>query len=329
MKSPLILLVLSCTVVLAQVGVNLVRNPGFEEIAENGFPAEWHISPWVAYENSAGMSAGAPLFQVSTQSIFEGTRSLHYSNQTPGGKAVVSQNIPARPGKTYEFSICVRQVNQPDAPTTWPLKPRPGFFLEYHANGRYLTGKYDFETVQLENGWGRLIGRAVIPEEATETTIAFRAQPDGTTAAEFWFDSCAVVEILDETLPAHCITDQYRDMADGGQVTILQRMTRDAVMQLQAGRATIRMEILDAGGNIALSLVPAALRPTEAAFTFDAGVLSSGTYALRGLYANAESGASQTSFGTFTKVEKLPEFRTYVDEHRRLIVDGKPFFPLG
>ena len=309
----LILLAVSC-VALAQVGVNLVKNPGFEELDENGYPAHWRQCP--------------STFKSSTENCYSGARSIQWYNTTPGKYEFVVQALPVQPGKTYEFSIYAKQVDRPEAAGSG-IKTSVNCFMEFTCDGRFLGGSYYPAVVPLNSDWVKLVGRAVIPEKATTVTFGFRAVPDGTNLTQIWFDDCAVVEVQDDFLDDCCITDQYRDTATGGQVAILQGMSPGLRSTLEAGKASLRMELIDNAGKPVMALAPNSLDDRCATFAFDADTLPAGAYTLRGSYADAEGRETFTSQGTFTKVEKLPEYRTYVDGHRRLIVDGKPFLPLG
>ena len=137
-QSILILLAVSC-VAFAQLGVNIVKNPGFEEQDANGRPVYWKSN-----------SGGAPTIWSAVSDIkYEGERSCRYHNERAGYYEFMVQTIPAEPGKTYEFSIYVKQVDLP----VEGKKASPNLFMEYAANGRYLGGAYRTEVVTLNTDW--------------------------------------------------------------------------------------------------------------------------------------------------------------------------------
>lgn len=310
----LILLAVSCTA-LAQIGINIVKNSGFEYIDAKGNPSYWDSHP----------SAVPTVFTTVTDTKFEGERSCRYSNHQAGFYEFLAQIIPALPGKTYEFSIYVKQVDLPEK----GKKATPNLFMEFAAHGRYLSGMYLTETIPLNNDWFKLVGKATVPINATLATIGFRASPDGTNAAMLWFDNCSVMEIEEEKLNDFALTNCYRDQAAGGKVTISQGATAGVIAKLKAKEASMKMEVIDTDGNTFLAIAPDTLQRDFVTFVFDSDKLSAGQYTLRGTYTNSVNGKTFTSRGTFTKLTQIPKYRTYIDEHHRLIVDGKPFFPLG
>ncbi len=310
MKRLLLAILAISGAVYAQLGVNLVKNPSFEELDANGYPAHWAARP--------------ETFKSSTDNKFDGERSIMYYNKTQGKYQFVTQQIPAKPGRTYEYTIYTKQVNVADTP-----KSGPSIFLEYYDNGKYIGGKYASTKISLNTDWVKLVGTTTIPMDAKSISVGFRATPSGTAAAEIWFDKCSVVEVEGAYIDDFSTTGTYRDTADGGFVTIFQPTGSAMKLMSPEAQKTTRMELVDHDGMTVLTLSPATIQDDFMTFTFDSGKLPTGTYTMRGSFTNKETGKTYTSKATFRKVDKLPQYKTYIDEHRRMIVDGKPFFPLG
>ncbi|MBP5641335.1 MAG: carbohydrate binding domain-containing protein, partial [Victivallales bacterium] len=314
MKKTLLILLCICGAVFAQLGVNLVQNPDFEELDDRGFPAKWNYIP--------------ETFKSATDNVFEGKRSVHYFNTVAGKYQFFSQDIPAKPGHTYEYTIYAKQVNRPEAKGAG-RPPKANAFIEFWFKGNYLGGDYTPSILPLNTDWVKIVGQTTIPENATRVNFGFRATPDGTNLCDIWFDKCSVVEIEGEYINNFATTNKYRDMSDGGMVTIFQGLGSAFKRLPENAASTIRMEILDSTGKAVMTLSPDSIQKEFVTFTFDSSKLPAGKYALQGSCTSPLNHKEYKSNSAFTKVDKLPEFKAYIDDHRRMIVDGKPFFPLG
>ena len=314
MKKTLLVLLCLCGAAFAQLGVNLVQNPDFEELDDKGYPLHWNYCP--------------ETFKSATDNVFEGKRSVMYFNKTEGKYQFLSQDIPAQPGHTYEYTIYAKKVDMP-GPKNAIKPPMANAFIEFWFKGNYLGGDYKPSIIPLNTDWVKIVGQSTIPENATRVNFGFRATPDGTNQCEIWFDKCSVVEVEGVYINDFVTTNKYRNMSDGGMVTIFQGIG-SAIKRLpgNAGAAT-RMAILDSTGKTVMTLTPATVEKEFVTFTFDSSKLSTGKYTLQGSFTSPLNNKIHTSSALFTKVDKLPQFKAYIDDHRRMIVDGKPFFPLG
>ncbi|MDO4630491.1 MAG: hypothetical protein Q4C70_15035, partial [Planctomycetia bacterium] len=66
-----------------------------------------------------------------------------------------------------------------------------------------------------------------------------------------------------------------------------------------------------------------------AVFSLDTEAFPTGKYTLTVSVPNPRKGGVEKESLTLVKYDKMPERKSYIDEHQRMIVDGKPFFPLG
>ncbi len=314
MKMTLLLLLCLCGAVFAQFGVNLLQNSDFEELDANGFPAKWSYHP--------------ETFKSATDNVFEGKRSIHYFNTVKGQYQFVTQAFPAKPGHTYEYTIYAKQVNRPEAKGA-PRQPKVNAFIEFYSKNQYLGGEYSPSILPLNTDWVKLVGQATVPENATRITFGFRAMPNGTNLCDIWFDKASVVEVEGEYINDFVTTNKYRDMADGGMVTAFQGLGPAFKRLPENAASTIRMAILDSKGETVMTLSPDSIQREFVTFTFDSNKLPTGKYTLQGSCTSPLNNKEFKSNSTFTKVDKLPQFKAYIDDHQRMIVDGKPFFPLG
>ena len=68
---------------------------------------------------------------------------------------------------------------------------------------------------------------------------------------------------------------------------------------------------------------------TSISFVVPTADLAPGDYVIRLDALNPGNGKTESKQLTIHRVTALPAWKSYIDSHRRLIVDGKPFFPLG
>ena len=121
-------------------------------------------------------------------------------------------------------------------------------------------------------------------------------------------------------------SDAYRDIVAEGDVAF------HAVLNPPDGGwpKGLKAEFSFLGADGTKAVVPAAtLKDDEAAVTVPAERLAKGTHKVVFTLSGADGGVLGESSLDFARVDELPPRAAYVDRHQRLVVDGKPFFPLG
>lgn len=88
----------------AVASVNLLRNPGFEDVYESGETIGWNeCRPELSFRDGVGEN---------------GSRGLVFRNRNPEFYKLISQSIPITPGKAYRFSVRVKfETEQKERPT--------------------------------------------------------------------------------------------------------------------------------------------------------------------------------------------------------------------
>ena len=238
-----------------------------------------------------------PAYSVSRGAGMNGTSALVYDNADPKlPYAFPSQKVRLEPGQTYRFSAWVRTEGLGPANVHGAT-----LGIEWSdANGRHLGGSYT-GGLKGTTEWTRLEGvTTAIPEKAASFRFLPYCSPG--CVGKAYFDDMELAP-YERPVVGHLLSSAYRNTADRGRV------------EFRVGLA-----------------VPKKHSPGElkAEFSYEAPDGSRKTVPAQGLsrYMAAFSvdGAAKLSF---SRVDRMPPRRVWIDGHRRTIVDGKPFFPLG
>ena len=286
---------------------NAVRNPGFEQLEASGATAAW--------------SERKPVYRFADGAGRNGSRGLAFDNADPQYYSFPSQKLEVETGCCYAYEVWVRteNLNGDESGAT--------VCLEWSdAGGKYVGGAYAEGVRGTSGGWRRVHGfTRAIPTNVTRVSIAPYVRKGMTGKA--WFDDLKVtryVPPLVRALSASC----YRNTAASGPVTFTAGLALgEAGVKPEHVAGTFVFETAD--GKTARRAKPDAVTQDRATVTLDASTFPAGDYSVRFTLVDPDGAAKGTAETRFSRVDKLPERRAAIDAHRRLILDGKPFFPLG
>ena len=284
-----------------------VANAAFEEY-RNGAPVGWTL-PKRAFRAAKGEG-------------MNGSGGLVWENDDPKFYVCASQSLALESGKAYRFGAHVKvdRLKVPDG-------VKGGVFacIEWHdANGKWMGGAYTPRVKESETDWKRVEAVTCrIPEGAT--TFKIRLFGGKNCVGQARFDNVFVRPYVRATVMG-IYSDAYRDLVTEGNVAFHAALNPPDGGWPKGVQATF--SFLGADGRT--TSVPATtLNGDEAALTLPSAHLAKGTHKV----SVALSDAAGTTFGEasldFTRADSLPPSAVYVDRHQRLVVDGKPFFPLG
>lgn len=286
---------------------NAVRNPGFEETDAGGATAAW--------------SDRRPVYRFEAGCGRDGSRGLAYDNADPKHYSFPSQRVDVQPGCCYSFEVWVR---------TEDLKGDESgatVCMEWSGpDGKWLGGAYAEGVRGTSGGWKRVSGTTrALPTNAVRVTVAPYVRRGMTGRA--WFDDLRVARHYPPLVSA-VSASPYRQTAAGGPVTFYA-----GLFLVEAGVAqeevTGTFTVLDEKGHVWRSARPSALARDFARWEDDTTGWPVGDYRVR-FELSTRDGKSKGSAETrFHRVERMPPRKVWVDGHKRLIVDGHPFFPLG
>ncbi len=292
-------------------GPNLARNPGFEDGPR----------PWQLPEG----------FEVVKGVAHSGDASLHFVRTDAATYRLATQSIEFHSGRRYRFSAWIRTrgVKGGESGAT--------ICMEWGGAKGWIGGTYP-EGRKGDNEWFRVVGiTPPIPPEAKSVGVTLYLRK-GTTG-EAWFDDVEVVEFAGPPLEAWLAQPPYRGLLFDGEPRAPFGVRVD-LAEIIEGHAWQAGGGYEGFGDLALvcRLVvgekPVAEKRVDkfTSRTLDLELASAplkvGDYTVEVvLKQGGRDVASQRLAGSVLPAGKRP--RVYIDAHRRTVVDGKPFFPLG
>ncbi len=293
------------------IGENLVQNPSFEELQE-GKPISW--------------SAPAPVYSSDDTAARTGEHSLKFVNDDPENYVLCGQRIDLQPGRIYEVKAWVKTegVEGADSGAT--------VCLEWSdAEGKYLGGSYPPGKKGDTPEWTEVGGISRrIPEEATSCSVTCYVRKGMTGTA--WWDDVSVRRVRERPMHSVLVHPSYRGW-------VLDDGPHEAEVRL-----SFLFDDLDGGPEsvrVAARLTPDGEEKVLAEQTADEVTgeplrlrlplpeLAVGTYQLKVDLVDKATGKvlCQDVYPLERRTGPMP--RCFVDQHNRVILDGKPFFPLG
>ena len=294
---------------------NLAANPSFEETKEDSsLPDAW--------------GGDRNVYSRDADAGRDGSASLKYVNDDPDRYRLATQRIPLQPGRKYRFRGWVRTdgvVGEESGATLcieWSDKA-----------GKWMGGVYP-SGVRGTCAWTQVSGVTRVPEDAGSCSLSCYVRQGMTGTA--WFDDVEVIRIVDPPLRSMLTSPIYR-----GRISA---SGPDAI------RAVVRVDLRD------YDLRPAELRVRGVLSDFADGKvrgiaekqpiahdgivepvvleiqnerLPPGKYRWESGLVDAEGKSIYSVHHTLVRVPDDSPPTCAIDNHRRLLMDGKPFFPLG
>lgn len=287
--------------IASQTSAPEVVNPSFEAAQNPQMPDGWWGSP--------------KHFQRDETVARTGSASFRWTNDDPN-TYVLSSSSPKNmvPGNAYLLSGWVKTENVKGG--------RAAICLEWNGpDGKWAGGAY-LQGVNGTKDWTRIFEIVRFPMDAQNPHVTCYGTRDATGTA--WFDDLEIVPYFPP-----CITqmsfDCYRAQTTGDQVKLF--------VGISYVKADFAPELLK---EISIGLEGRNIQDYEwdedlnaLIFTIPTKDLALGKHTVTVSVPNPGLKTKEVREITFTKLEKFPERKSFIDSQRRLIVDGKPFFPLG
>ena len=278
-----------------------VVNPSFEAAQNPKMPDGW----WGPEKN----------FQRDETIARTGSASFRWTNDDPNNY-VLSSSRPKNliPGNSYLLSGWVKTKDVKGG--------KAAICVEWNGpDGKWAGGAY-LQGVNGTKDWTRIFEIVRFPMDAQNPHLTCYGTRDATGTA--WFDDLEIVPYFPP-----CITqmsfDCYRAQTTGDQVKLF--------VGVSYVKADFAPELLK---EISVGLEGQKIQDYEwdeelnaLVFTVPTKDLALGKHTVTVSVPNPGLKTKEVREITLTKVEKFPERKSFIDPQRRLIVDGKPFFPLG
>jgi hypothetical protein len=313
-----VLAVCALCVARAAPAQNLVANPGFEVNADaDAVPDNWQGPvDMVAWDKDVSHS---------------GEHSLRFTNKDKSTYRLVIQKLPLKAGARYHVAAWVRGQDVRDGDE---YNDGAGICLEwYDAAGNWLGGSYpscvvgtfDWQPVTIETGG--------LPPQTAGGHVALYLRRNNTGTA--WFDDVVVEEAKPPLLRAYLLSPAYRgeirQPTAGAQVKVAAEVDRRDY-DLEGRDLRLRLGVASSGPD-SLNGVEAKLPAPETAaiLSITLSDLRPGGWWQYSAVVEIMDGdtALAKKYIPLRVVPSAEERRVYVDGRQRLVVDGKPFFPLG
>lgn len=296
----------------ADGGENLVRNASFEQAGMNTpVPAEWRGAPQ-AYSLDGSVARS-------------GKASLKYDNADAKRYVLCTQKVALEPGWKCRFGVWIKteDIKGDESGAT--------ICLEWQdKDGKWLGGAYP-TGIRGTKDWTRVEGVTRLPENAATCNVACYVRQGMTGKA--WFDDVEVVRVKDPPMRSVLLVPSYRGRVtpDGpkearvrvrwnlADYDLAPRDLRVCARMTGMAKAFLREATSQAQDNGAEYLD----------ITLPLAGLAPGSYGLAIRLEGPEGKELQTDHHAIECLSEGKDFTCRIDENRRLLVEGKPYFPIG
>lgn len=280
-----------------------VKNPSFEITNPNGMAQVW--------------SADTAFYSIEYGAGRTGNAAMRWDSDDKNAYKLCSQAIAVEPGACVECSAYVKTENVKNGGAT--------IALEYSSGGKWIGGAYSAGVKETQPEWTKIAIRSVVPENAERVTLLCYVTRGGTGTA--WFDDVQIKDWIPPFLNG-INTDHYRHITDGSDVTVRVGVSKKIP---NFDLTSLTDPLVVSGDELAepVKIVPSGYGDDYLEFVVPTDSLAPGTYTATFSTRHPMDGSDVSIQRPFTRVEQYPTRKTFIDEHRRAIVDGEPFFPLG
>ena len=282
---------------------NLVLNPGFENISGDGKVADWK-DPTNTYTFVKGEGR-------------DGSCALKFSIGKKDKYSFPTQDLKLEPGKRYRFSAWVRtqDVNGKGAGATISVG-------SIDANGKWLGSGSAHGVRGTVQDWQKISFLVDVPTNAVKCELAPYVSRGRTGTA--WFDDISCVPEARPMLGA-LISDVYRDTAVDGKAVFSAALFATAE-EFAAKGYKAEFDIPFGGGSrrVAAEMCEGAVRAQV-----DISALPVGYSKVTLNLKDSAGKVAESRDLQFNRVEKMPNWKVRIDRDNRLLVDGKPFYPVS
>ena len=292
---------------------NLVENPSFEQAKPGStLPSGWY--------------GPVPVYSIDRDVHRTGSASLKYVNPDAGRYCLASQKVDPRPGRKYRFGVWVKtaEIAGPESGAT--------ICLEWQdKDGKWLGGAYP-QGVKGTADWTRVEGITRVPEDAASFSLLCYVRERMTGTA--WFDDVELVQVVDPPMRTILLSPSYRGrLLESGPKHVSLRV-RLNLKDYEVAPETLRVDVRVRAKALDLVVGQAGARPSDDADQpIDVVVPidgpSAGYYDIETRLSDAGGNVLQTTHHPLSRRPEDFTFKSIIDEHRRLLIDGEPFFPIG
>ena len=289
-----------------------LQNAGFEQVDASGYPLGWSKHPLWHGERAGHNGSGGIVYECASQ------EEAKKKSGRPG------QRIELKPGKRYYISALVKTTKIVTERKT-PAQGISIYIEGYDAKGKWRFGRIANPCVSgTTKDWVKV---EAVTREVPDGIVRAYVQPiaQGLAVGRGVVDNIYVAE-YDVPPVEGVFADVYRHESAGGPV----RFSASLNIDERANRivdhvATFTYTAADGRRATAPAKI---VSSCEATATLDTSLFAFGTNDVTCTLSLAGKELGSAS-APFARLAAPTPRRVYIDRHKRTIVDGKPFFPLG
>jgi hypothetical protein len=296
----------------SEPATNLARNPSFEQAALNAsLPAEWYGTPQV-YSLDAGVAR-------------TGKASLKFANQDPQRYVLCTQKVPVQVGWKCRVSAWIKTQDIAGSESGATI------CLEWQGkDGKWLGGVYP-AGVKGTHDWTRVEAITRLPEDATSCSVACYVRKEMTGTA--WFDDLELVRIADPPMQTVLLSPNYRGRITAGgpqdaRIRVRWNLT-DYDLKPQDLQVRALLGSREKSGLRQITGHPAGGPRGHLDLLLPVAGLEPGEYDLAVRLEGPGGKELQVDHHQLCRLPEAPPPKCVIDEHRRLLMEGKLFFPIG
>ena len=291
--------------IVAAAAVELLANPQLEKSAGDGRLEGWYLPKHYRAVRGEGLSQ---------------TQGVVYDNSSVSNYyGLVSQIVPVRPGRSYRVTVQAKSEL---------AKGNVNFCIEWSdAAGKYLSGNYaSLKADEADGQWHRIeIVTPRLPKDAVRASISLYCSK-GSIGKAAWDDPSVMLVVDDPMKAVFC--DSYRNAAADADGEVRFRAALNLIdSELTPADVIVSFSYPGADGKVHV-VESADVGMTSALVSLPVKSLASGKVRAV-LFRRADHSVLGTGELAFTRIAEYPAKGVRIDSRRRLVVDGKPFFPLG
>ncbi len=280
-----------------------VENPSFEVANEKNGPEGW--------------KADANYFNIDLTEAHSGNACLKWT-RTGDDYRLCSQSISIKPNDTFHVSAWVKAKDLVDG--------KAHICVEWnHLDGTWYGGSYFSGIGSTGDDWIKVECRGTMPPDAQGAHVSCYVDKGATGVV--YFDDVEISTVI-PTLFTAATTNLYRNQSVGGPVDVFVGYT-PSIEAVDFQTLSPTLSVVDADGKTLAALKPAEIGYDFYRFKLDSSKLPVAKYSLVCVATDPRKNEKETLAIAFERLEKFPARKAYIDEHKRLIHEGEPVFPLG
>ena len=283
-----------------------VVNSAFDEKDEKGNHFGWSLTNRMTIDENAGHNGSAGLFWESEGPVEKLSSALQDVNGLRKGDTVRLEALVRSENLDFKYGAYGAQVT-----------------LELlDTNDQWIAALYSGSGAKETNGeWYVRRATGVLPANFGRARIAVHVGEN--TSGKFAVDNISVERVGAKPVQ-FVVSSAYRNTAADGRVKFFASLETPPEV---VGETSAVFIWRNAAGE-KVRTPAASVSEDAASVELDAGQFALGTQLVGcGLYVgDRRIGEAAVRF---TRVDELPRRRVTIDAHKRCLVDGKPFFPIG